>query len=291
MNPIQTAFGTLFGNLKDSEQLGSLSEILELPVADILRLPSDPRVTYRPFTIKKRRGGERSISAPSGYLKKLQRSLLHNYLHSLPIHPLAYAYRRGNSIASHAKQHLNQQIVLSVDLADFFLNTTTRRVRHFYAAHGWQDETLRVLVRLSTFRGGLPQGAPTSPVLSNLVNFDMDTAMHELAMINGAQYSRYADDLAFSWASRHSEPKSFRSSVENIFERYGYQVQAEKGWKQQRASETPELTGIAIDANRLLPRKEVRRERRRLRWKLFKSRADLARLAGLDGFVNQLRRR
>ena len=153
------------------------------------------------------------------------------------------------------------------------------------------SEALAILVRLSVFRGGLPQGAPTSPALSNLINFEMDTALHELAVMNGAQYSRYADDLAFSWPSRTVEPTMFRSSVAGLLGRYGYLIQPEKGWKLQQGRDQPELTGIALCGNRLRPRKELRGERNRLWWKWAKTTYQRARLAGLNGFARQLRRK
>ena len=290
MNPIHKAFAGILNPGVDSQQIGELAAMLDLPISELLTLSNNRRICYRTFTVGKRGGGLRSIAAPSGYLKQLQRRLLQNYLETLPVHPLACAYRRGYSIVAHARMHLNQQIVVSGDLKDFFSRTSTRRVRNFYASYGWRDEALRILVRLSEFRGGLPQGAPTSPALSNVINFEMDSALHELAMMNGAQYSRYADDLAFSWSSRTVEPMTFRSSVEGLLERYEYQIQPEKGWKLQHAKEQPELTGIAISGSRLRPCKKLRDERNRLRWTWAKTKYQQAKLAGLNGFAKQLRR-
>ncbi|MEX0792828.1 MAG: reverse transcriptase domain-containing protein [Pirellulaceae bacterium] len=291
MNPIYQTLQGILNRGGDPRQIEQLAEILDIPVADVRTLSEDRRVSYRPFTLKKRGAGRRLIHAPSGYLKRLQRNNLHRHLENLPLHPRACAYRRGRSIVSHARFHLNQQILLSVDLKDFFGRTSVNRVRHFYATLGWRDDALRILVRLSTFQGGLPQGAPTSPALSNLVNFELDTALHELATFNGAQYSRYADDLAFSWSSRTVEPMTFRNSASGVLDRFGYEVQQEKGWQLQNGNQQPELTGIAICGNRLRPRQELRQERSRLRRILFKTKNQMAKLAGLNGFFKQLGRR
>lgn len=151
--------------------------------------------------------------------------------------------------------------MLTVDLADFFPATAAWRVRRWFGQQGWQGESLEALVRLCVYRGGLPQGAPTSPALSNLVNGRLDTELAELAAIHSARYSRYCDDLAFSW-STPAEPLSFRRQVEDRLARFGYRIQPSKTWHLQSARERPEITGLALVGRRLrLPERILNRIR------------------------------
>lgn len=175
----------------------------------------------RPLTIRKRGGGKRHLVAPSNPLKTLQRRLLHRYLDQQPIHDAATAFRPGSSIATHARRHLGQAIVLTVALTDFFPSTAAHRVRRLFSHLGWQGQSLQLLMRLCVYRGGLPQGAPTSPALSNLVNRPLDEQLSERAAMCGARYSRYCDHLAFSWGTE-SEPLVFRRQLEDTLGRFGY---------------------------------------------------------------------
>lgn len=253
-------------------------------------LTSDKRLAYRSFSLAKRNGGRRQVAAPSGVLKKLQRRLLDKYLSGQEIHHAATAFRRGQSIASHAGRHLGQAIVVTVDLADFFPATSSARVRGWFLEQGWRGEALRALMRLCVYQGGLPQGAPTSPVLSNLVNLPFDREMAELASRHGARFSRYADDLAFSW-NVGVEPTGFRCAAENCIERFGYRIQLSKGWRCQTAEELPEVTGLVLNGSRLLPSRQVLKKIRRLRrWWRTPTKLERARMSGYRGFLRMLRR-
>jgi hypothetical protein len=231
-------------------QLLALAQLLELSVDETRAIPDDPRLNYRPFTVRKRGGGRREVVEPSSRLKTFQRRLLHCYLNQHIPHHAATAFRAGSSIAGHARMHLGQAIILTVDLADFFPSTSAHRVRAWFRKQEWRGEALNSLMRLCVYRGGLPQGAPTSPALSNLVNRNLDEALFSLAAMHGARYSRYCDDLAFSW-SVDDEPRSFRVQVEDCLHRMGYQVQPRKGWRLQRRNEKPEITGLVLDGPRL----------------------------------------
>ena len=90
-------------------------------------------------------------------------------------------------------------LIATVDLRDFFESTRAARVRRCFVEHGWRDESLQALMRLCVFRDGLPQGAPTSPRLSNLVNYRLDRRIAAMAKKLGALYTRYADDITLSF--------------------------------------------------------------------------------------------
>ncbi len=289
MNVIADRCRSLFVSSRDGHQLATLAQFLNISPEDVQSIPNNPRLSYRHFTIPKRNGRRRRIVAPSDPLKKLQRQLLSSYLAAQEVHWTAMAFRRGYSTASHARHHLGQAVVLTVDLADFFTATSANRVRRWFRKLDWQGRALDVLMRICVYRASLPQGAPTSPALSNLVNLPLDRRLSELAAHSGGRYSRYCDDIAFSWGS-DIEPAVFRPQVEDCLQRFGYQVQHGKGWRKQRAADRPELTGLVIHGHRLrLPDSILRRVRHlKSSWRR-KTKREKEQLAGYEGLWKSLR--
>ena len=155
---------------------------------------------YRDFTIPKRSGGVRRILAPDDELKELQRRILRRLLDRLRTHPAAMGFERKRSIVTNAKAHVGRAAVLRMDLVDFFPSTSARRVGKYFRRIGWNRQGARLLVRLCCHEGGLPQGAPTSPRLSNLVNYRLDARLAGMARTFGAVYTRYADDITISFS-------------------------------------------------------------------------------------------
>jgi hypothetical protein len=153
---------------------------------------------YRIFPIPKGKD-ERLISAPRVGLKLIQRWL--NYHWSLAWIPSdsAHGFVSGRSHISAAKMHCNARWVISADIAEFFPSVKADRVRLALQMLGYADDTsLDMLVNLVCLDGALTQGAPTSPILSNIVLSNLDAVLEELATKFGAVYTRYADDIVFS---------------------------------------------------------------------------------------------
>jgi len=168
-----------------------------LGVADPRQLRRfEPR--YREFAIPKRSGGTRRILAPDDQLKRLQRSILRRLLTRLKAHPAATGFERGQSIVTNARAHQGQAVVLRFDLCDFFPSTRAKRVKKYFRRIGWNRPATKLLMRFCTYERGLPQGAPTSPRLSNLVNYRLDARLAGMAAKLGAVYTRYADDITIS---------------------------------------------------------------------------------------------
>jgi RNA-directed DNA polymerase len=264
-----------------------LDRYLDLPEEQVKTFRWGRHYHYRPTVLVKPDGRERRILAPSVELKALQKTLLKNYLRKLPVHPAATAFRYRASIVSNARKHLNQALVLTVDLTDFFESTSADRVRAFFVEEGWHGESLDTLMRLCVYRNGLPQGAPTSPCLSNLVNFEMDQTLADLAQLSGARYTRYGDDLTFSWRTANV-PGDFIACATDIFERYGYEVQLRKGWKVQRAESHPKITGVVLGrGSRLQAAANARWQVLKLRWQWWwrRDKQTEARLRGYEGFL------
>ena len=157
------------------------------------------RPRYREFFLPKRSGGTRRILAPDQALKAVQRRILRRLLARLRSHPAATGFERGRSIVTNALPHVGRAVVVRMDLKDFFPSTRAGRVRAYFRRVGWDRAAAGLLTRLCTFEGGLPQGAPTSPRLGNLVNYYLDAQLtRKAARIKGV-YTRYADDLTISF--------------------------------------------------------------------------------------------
>ena len=177
---------------------------------------------YRP--VYKRFGQVRLIEAPKPRLKAIQRRILEGILDRIPPHAAALGFRRGGSIGAFAAPHVGQNVVLKIDLQDFFPSISLARVRALFLALGYPETVADLLAGLCTnatpqevwehvelprseppraacwrySRSHLPQGAPSSPALANLCAYRLDCRLRGLADVAGGTYTRHADDLAFS---------------------------------------------------------------------------------------------
>jgi hypothetical protein len=272
------------------EQADRLAELLGVDAQELDAIRLGCRYHYRPFTVAKPDGRDRRLLAPSPALKRLQRALLTNYLAQQPVHRCATAFYPGASTVLNALPHARSRVVATVDLRDFFESTRAARVRGFFREQGWRDEALRVLMRLCVFRDGLPQGAPTSPCLSNLVNVRLDERIQNLARRTGAVYTRYGDDLAFSWTTDRM-PSGFPRAVEDLLEAQGYEVQAAKGWRVSPITDRPVVTGLVLAGDgRLRVPWSLRLRMYGLRWRAWWSAgAEVsAKLRGYHGYMRMV---
>jgi RNA-directed DNA polymerase len=164
----------------------------------LYRAPDENR--YTPFEIPKRSGGMRLIHSPKGVIREAQTRLAPFIRDLYNAHPSAHGFIRERSILSNARLHTGQRLVFNIDLADFFPTINFGRVRGLFMAPPFQlgPAAATVMAQLCTHRNGLPQGAPTSPHLSNFIAADLDRRLTRLARENGCRYSRYADDITFS---------------------------------------------------------------------------------------------
>jgi len=171
---------------------------------------------YRRFAMPKKTGGLRIISAPMPRLKRAQYWVLDNVLARAPVHPAAHGFLKGRSIVSNATPHVGQAVVINVDLKDFFPSIALPRVRGVFTQLGYGKQVATTLALLCTESATeevdvdgetfyvahgprvLPQGAPTSPALTNILCRRLDARLQGAAARLGFRYTRYADDLTFS---------------------------------------------------------------------------------------------
>jgi len=164
----------------------------------IIHMTSNPRHYYRTFRIPRKNRPARRIDAPRVALKVIQRWIHDHILPQMPIHEASTAYARTGGIFVNGARHVGSANLLRMDVRDFFPSIRPAVVSAAFLDLGFDAAVADQLTKLVTYREGLPQGAPTSPVLSNAVMFPTDVALTALADSWGAVYTRYADDIAFS---------------------------------------------------------------------------------------------
>ena len=186
--------------------------------------------TYRHFTIRKRSGGGRRISVPHPDVMAAQRWITAHVLNQQAVHPASFAFRPGTSIVQCAARHTGSRWLIKLDITGFFEAISEIAVFRIFRSLGYEPLLSFELARLTTwtasspFRyqyqewknycrhtkiepyksrriGNLPQGAPTSPMLSNLVMREMDEEIALMSRQTGLTYTRYSDDMTFS--TRH----------------------------------------------------------------------------------------
>lgn len=221
---------------------------------------------YRDVTIPKRRGGGvRKLLVPDDATKSLQRAILWKLLSGLRSHPAATGFERGKSIVENAMPHAGRAVVVRMDVVDFFPSTSAARVLRMFQWVGWDREAAELLTRLTTHGDGLPQGAPTSPRLSNLVNRGLDRAITARIGALRGRYSRYADDISVSFPEdRPGCVERTRARVKDELGRYGYEMHVRKKLSVRRAHQRQVVTGLVVNAKVALPR-ELRRKLRAAR--------------------------
>lgn len=153
---------------------------------------------YRDFEILKKNGKKRLISEPLPSLKEIQLWILTNILYKRPVSPFAKAYKPNISLIENLKFHKNQPKVFTLDLENFFPSITVESIEKIFISLGYTKAISDLLSKLCTRNGTLPQGAPSSPCLSNLIFKDADASISEYCIGKKIRYTRYADDLSFS---------------------------------------------------------------------------------------------
>ncbi|MCI0701405.1 MAG: reverse transcriptase family protein, partial [Planctomycetia bacterium] len=234
---------------------------------------------YVKFQVPKKSGGMRTLSAPHKKLKAAQHWILANVVNKLPVTDAAHGFVVGRGIVSNANPHVNKAVVVNLDLADFFPTIAFHRVRAVFERCGYSGSVATILALLCTesprttvtYAGtkyevatgprGLPQGAPTSPGLSNQVARKLDKRLLGVAAKLGLTYTRYADDSTFSGGAEVAEQIGWLlAKVRHIAQEEGFSVN-EKKTRVMRRSTAQCVTGVVVNDKPSLAREELRRLR------------------------------
>lgn len=271
----------------------ALADWLELDAGELTWLADEwsqearrhegPQRHYRYRWLAREYGPDRLIEMPKRRLRDIQRRVHLSLLRHVPVHAAAQGFVRGRSAVDHARLHTGAAWVVRVDLSQFFCRITRARVRGVFALLGYPPRVAALLAALCTNRTPvsvieaaphgapswelsdlwriphLPQGAPTSPALANLVAHALDVRLRALSARLGATYSRYADDLTFSLprGSRAAASRCARS-IAGIAAECGFAVNPRKTLL-MGAQHAQTVTGVVVNRHANLARREFDR--------------------------------
>lgn len=196
---------------------------------------------YTDFTIPKKSGGVRSISAPGRLRKQLQHKLLPVLYSTYKMGPNVHGFARGRNVRTNAEPHVSKRVVINFDLKEFFPSISFQRIRGVFLGAPMRLDwsVANILAQMCSLDGVMPAGAPTSPVLSNIICAKLDKRLAALAGRLGGSYTRYADDITFSFDRPLSQLRSIAmldeegkavvgASIAEIVKSEGFSINMEK---------------------------------------------------------------
>ncbi|MDW5548754.1 retron St85 family RNA-directed DNA polymerase [Methanosarcina sp.] len=186
---------------------------------------SNKEKAYKTFEVSKKCGGLREINAPKKEMKFVQRWILDNILYKLKVSDYAHGFIPEKTMYTNAKVHVNKDFVLGVDIKDFFPSIKYKSVERVFKSAGYNSRIAKDFANLCTYHNKLPQGAPTSPMLANLVSLNLDKNIAKYCLTKNLDYSRYADDITVSGSHKISMHKE---NIIRIIEQDGFKVNYEK---------------------------------------------------------------
>ena len=242
---------------------------------------------YRKFELRKKNGSKRTVYAPRTYLKVIQWWILDNILNRINIDENVFGFVPKRNIVQNAKFHHGAKHILNVDIKDFFPSITISQVNEVFLGLGYNEGVSSMLSQICCLDGRVPQGAPTSPALGNLVLRNLDKELTHLSKLGGMKYSRYADDLTFSASSWIDA--GILKKISTLVKRSGFEINSNKT-RFAGPQDCLEVTGVVIN-DKIQPR---RRWRKLVRAKLNRyakqerlTRKQLAYLFGIIGVSGQ----
>ena len=235
-----------------------LSLLVGVKTERLYAMSNQPSSFYRTFSVKKRSGGARKISAPLPLLLFVQRWILSNILEAIPVHEAAKAYVKGGSIKKNARLHRGQAVLFKSDVKDFFPSIGEFRVFRIFRDVGYLEPVAKILSGLCCLEGSLPQGAATSGQLSNIVMRDFDDKLLKYCTGRGLRYSRYADDITISGSEVESD--AIRDLISGGLKEVDLTMNGGKT-KIRRQHTRQEVTGVVVNERLSVGRDYLRRLR------------------------------
>jgi RNA-directed DNA polymerase len=256
--------------------LKHFSQIIGIPILDIKGIINNRGFHYSYYLIKKKRGGYRRIIAPHKNIKYLQDWIKINILDKIEHHPNATGFIKNRSILDNAKLHLDGNVILNVDLENFFESINERRIYGIFKNLGYHPNLAVEFAKICTTylpeekfdllddsfqehfqyllkfdEAFLVQGASTSPALSNLICQKLDNRFSKLANKCNVNYSRYADDITFSGESQSLPSLKI---IEKIIVDERLKINRDKvGFYKKGQRQL--VTGLLVDKNVRIPKK------------------------------------
>ena len=255
------------GLMLSMENAQDVCAYFHVPRSVLEQMINSPK--YRSFTIAKKRGGVRKIEAPEPRLMQVQQTLNHGLqsLYRCNPDPSVFGFvinddkiTTASPIVQNAFPHVGKPYVLNIDLKDFFPSIRAHRVKELFLSDRFRfnEHTATVLTLLTTYQGYLPQGAPTSPMITNFICASMDEEMRKLSSEQGWTYTRYADDLTFSANKPFLDVAM--NQIRSIVESNRFVIN-EKKIRQKGLGRRQEVTGIVVNTKANVKRNYIRQVR------------------------------
>jgi RNA-directed DNA polymerase len=217
---------------------------------------------YREFKIQKKNGKLRTIKEPLPSLKEIQAWILENILYHIPVSKYAKAYIKGRNLIENVKFHKGKEIVLTLDIKDFFPSINLRMVESVFLSCGYSILISNLLAKLCTLNDELPQGAPTSPCISNIIMNEFDENIGQYCKGNKIKFTRYADDITFSFSKSSIDPSVLITYVRESLLKLGFNLNEDKVHILEPNCRQI-ITGIVVNEKFQIPkykRKQIRQE-------------------------------
>ncbi|WP_214889106.1 retron Ec67 family RNA-directed DNA polymerase/endonuclease [Exiguobacterium sp. s142] len=293
-------------NFKDIKTRNELAEFIGIPIRHLTNVLYKINVDnmYSSFKIPKKSGGERVIQSPNKDLKNIQVKIAQ----SLDVHitkqqkydnNISHAFKKNKGIITNSKVHRNKRIVVNMDLENFFESIHFGRVRGYFNKNDMFKlpiEVATILAQLTCYKGSLPQGGSTSPIISNLICEVLDYRILSLAKKYKLKYTRYADDLTFSTNNNEfvNLYSQFSDEISKVILKSGFRINQKKT-RLQFWNSRQTVTGLVVNKKINVPR-EYYKNTRAMANQLYKTGeyvidGDLGTIGRLEGrftFIDQL---
>ena len=226
------------------KELGSIEKDLGYSAKTLYGLSNSLEKHYHTVYVPKSDGSKRKLSVPDLILKLVQKSIADNILIQYPISTYAKAYKSGSSVLKNARPHIGKKKILKLDIEGFFDHILYSQVKDIVFYKEKYSEPIRILLTmLCYYQDALPQGAPTSPTITNIIMYDFDEAVGTFCRDKGVAYTRYCDDMTFSG---DFDEKEIISLVKNELSKLGLYLKNRKTVVIP-ATKSQRVTGLVVN--------------------------------------------
>ena len=241
-------------------ELSSLEQDLGVSAKILYAVSNNISKHYRKAKLPKENGGYRNLSVPDEVLKAIQRQISEMLLIHMPVSRYAKAYRFGSSTLRNAKHHVGKQVVLKLDILHFFDSIRYSTVKDKVFPEEIYAEPLRILLTMLCYhKDALPQGAPSSPAITNIILYEFDELIGQWCRERGIAYTRYCDDMTFSG---NFDPAEVIRFVRLELKKLGFLLNEQKT-RIQYPGQQQSVTGIVVNEKLSIPvdyRRKLRQE-------------------------------
>lgn len=230
-------------SIQNGESLNHVASIIGVDLIKLRRIAQKVNSHYRRHYVRRGDGKRRRIFAPSEQLKKIQKLINRKILQRVYLPDSVHGSRKKRSILTNAKQRIGKEILIHLDIKDFFPSIHYSGVQQLFRSLGYSLDASTMLTKLTTLNYLLPQGAPTSPTIANIILTDMDRRFERLCVKYGFVYTRYVDDIT---VSGNHHVKKFLGLFCKIIKQTGMRVNYEK-MKLEDREKRQEVTGVVVN--------------------------------------------